>query len=394
MLTIGHFIVGIELVLGVGIALLHIPGPVQRWWSGSLERFERLRVASGVRRAAPLLTQILLLPPRIRDRVGGHGLAPRYVVRWWRALPLAMPIKTLRFVLLLLVLVHVDDMADWEHLRLSADPGPKPGVVQELLSSIVAAPMSVHTWGFGRIGTVAKFLAFALILVAEVLLIKRTDLTSSGSGATYAAYDLEALAGYPDKKSARMEYRRCWPVVALLTVATQCATVLRRWEETQPDCQIPRVSMQPVEQAIWRAHRTRRAKARRHNERQFKAHAALVVGALRRAEARQDSEPGRALEDLIVMLLTIAERYAEGRIDDLLDADQLAGVAPAAPRERLRLVVVGLVVVLVMAGAAVLGLPEAALVPLLPVVVLFVAVVFNRGRMPTAGQLTDLIIPR
>ncbi len=29
-----------------------------------------------------------------------------------------------------------------------------------------------------------------------------------------------------------------------------------------------------------------------------------------------------------------------------------------------------------------------------PVVVLFVAVVFNRGRIPTAGQLTDLIIPR
>ncbi|MCI3277027.1 hypothetical protein [Streptomyces cylindrosporus] len=53
-----------------------------------------------------------------------------------------------------------------------------------------------------------------------------------------------------------------------------------------------------------------------------------------------------------------------------------------------------LTVVLVMAGAAVLGLPDAALIPLLPVVVMFVAVVFHRGRMPTAGQLTDLIIPR
>ncbi|MFF3460721.1 hypothetical protein ACFYXH_41970 [Streptomyces sp. NPDC002730] len=285
--------------------------------------------------------------------------------------------------------MNVDDMADWEHLRLSADPGPKPGVVQEMLSSIVAVPMSVRD-----IGTAANLLAFALFLVAEVLLIKRTNMTSTGSAATHAAYDLEALAGYPDKEGPRMECRRCWPTVALLTVAAQCATVLRRWEETQPDCQIPRVSMQPVEQAIWRAHRTRRARARQHNERQFKAHAALVVGALRRAEARQDSEPGRALEDLIVMLLTIAERYAEGRIDDLLDADQIAGVTPAAPRERLRMVVVGLVVVLVMAGAAVLGLPEAALVPLLPVVVLFVAVVFNRGRMPTAAQLTDLIIPR
>ncbi|MEV0040606.1 hypothetical protein [Streptomyces sp. NPDC050804] len=107
----------------------------------------------------------------------------------------------------------------------------------------------------------------------------------ASNGAALAAYDLEFLDG--EKKSARLEDRRCWPVVALLTVAAQCATVLRRWEETQPDCQIPRVSVQPVERAIWRAHRTRRARAGRHNERQFKAHAALVVGALRQAEARQ-----------------------------------------------------------------------------------------------------------
>ncbi|MFC8241457.1 hypothetical protein [Streptomyces chartreusis] len=56
--------------------------------------------------------------------------------------------------------------------------------------------------------------------------------------------------------------------------------------------------------------------------------------------------------------------------------------------------VVGLAVVLVMAAAAVLGLPDAALIPHLPVVAVFIAVVFNRGRMPTAGQLTYLIIPR
>ncbi|MFF7242038.1 hypothetical protein [Streptomyces collinus] len=305
-----------------------------------------------------------------------------------------MPIKTFRFVVLLFFVANIDKVADWGHLRLAADPGPRPGLVQGLLSRMVAVPESVRHWGFSAIPKTEFLLIVALIVVAEALLIKRINLISPGSTATHAPYDLEALEGYPEKTSARWEDRRCWPVVALLTVAAQCATVLRRWEETQPDCQIPRVSMQPVEQAIWRAHRTRRARARRHNERQFKAHAALVVGALRKAEARQDSDPGRALEDLTVMLLTIAERYAEGRIDCLLDADQLDGVDPAAPRERVRMLAVGLVVVLVMACAAVLGLPEAALVPLLPVVVLFVAVVFNRGRMPTAGQLTDLIIPR
>ncbi|MFF9457347.1 hypothetical protein [Streptomyces flaveolus] len=86
------------------------------------------------------------------------------------------------------------------------------------------------------------------------------------------------------------------------------------------------------------------------------------------------------------MLLTIAERYAEGRVDDLLDADQLAGVTPAAAMERLRAVVVGLTVVLVMAGAAFLGLPDAALIPLLPVVALFIAVVVNRGACQRRGS--------
>ncbi|WP_198351842.1 hypothetical protein [Streptomyces silvensis] len=378
----------------VAMALFLFPGPVQRWGLASLERFERWRADSGVRRAAPLLTQMLLVSPRIQDRVGGHGLAPGYVVRWWRARPLAGPFKVIRFVLLLYIVAHIDDMADWENLRLSAEPGPHPGVVQGLLSSFVAMPMSVLTGGSSAVGRVSAVLFWALVLTAEVRLIKRMNLTSSGRGATLSAYDMEGLTGYADGDSARMEDRRCWPVVALLTVAAQCAAVMRRWEETQPDCQIPRVSVQPVERVIWRAHRTRRARARRHNERQFKAHAALVVGALRQAEARQDSKPGPALEDLTVMLLTIAERYAEGRIDDLLDADHLAGVTPAAPRERLRGIVVGLTVVLVMAGAAFLGLPDAALIPLLPVVVIFVAVVVNRGRMPTAGQLTDLIIPR
>ncbi|MFH9195733.1 hypothetical protein [Streptomyces globisporus] len=394
MFTIGLIVALSPWLLLAGMLLFLIPGPVQRWGKASWERLERRRADSGVRRAAPLLTQMMLLPSRVHDRVGGNGLAPPYVVRWWRALPVAGAIKTLRFAVLLFIVLHVEDMADWEHLRWSADPGPQSGLVQELLSSFVALPTAVLPWDSSAIGRVTKVLFWFLLLTAEVRLIKRTNLTGSGRGVALSAYHMEGLTRYADGESARVEDRRCWPVVALLTVAAQCGVVLRRWEETQPDCQIPRVSVQPVERAIWRAHRTRRARARRHNERQFNAHAALVVGALRKAEARQDSDPGRALEDLAVMLLTIAERYAEGRIDDLLDADQLADVVPAAPRERIRAVVVGLTVVLVMASAALVGLPEAALIPLLPVVVVFVAVVFNRGRVPTTGQFTDLIIPR
>ncbi len=245
----------------VGMALFLFPGPVQRWGLASLGSFERRRADSGVRRAAPLLTQLLVLPPRIRDRVGGHGLASEYVVRWWRARPLAGPFKFLRFVLLLYIVGHIDDVADWENLRWSADPGPHPGVMQTLLSSFVAMPTTVATWDSSTISRGSALLVTAMIMIAEVRLIKRMYLTSSGRGATVAAYDLEGLTGRADGTSVLMEDRRCWPAVALLTVAAQCATVLRRWEETQPDCQIPRVSVQPVERAIWRVHRTRRARA-------------------------------------------------------------------------------------------------------------------------------------
>ncbi|MFF8683148.1 hypothetical protein ACF07F_35060 [Streptomyces sp. NPDC015237] len=177
----------------VGVVLFLIPGPVQRWGAASSERFERLRADSGVRRAAPLLTQMLLLPPRIRERVGGHGLAPGYVVRWWRARPLAGPFKIFRFVLLLYIVGHVDDVVDWEGLRWSADSGPHPGVTQALISSLVALPRSVATWDSSAISRASVLLLVVLILFAEVRLIKRVNLTSSGRGTTLAAYDLELL---------------------------------------------------------------------------------------------------------------------------------------------------------------------------------------------------------
>ncbi|MBT2451801.1 hypothetical protein J7F03_33010 [Streptomyces sp. ISL-43] len=115
---------------------------------------------------------------------------------------------------------------------------------------------------------------------------------------------------------------------------------------------------------------------------------------MRKAEARQDTDPEQALQALTVLLLTIAERYAEGRVGQLLDEEQIGDAEPVVPRERLRLAIVGLMVVLAVAGASLAGLPEAALVALLPVAVIGAAITVNRGKIPTPGQLTDLIIPR
>lgn len=104
--------------------------------------------------------------------------------------------------------------------------------------------------------------------------------------------------------------------------------------------------------------------------------------------------PKEALEDLTVMLLTIAERYAEGRVGELLDEEQIGDATPVVHREHLRQAGVGVTVALVMVGASLVGVPEGALTALLPVVVLALVVLVYRDRGPTPSQLTDLIIPR
>ncbi|NUH36493.1 hypothetical protein HUF15_06870 [Streptomyces samsunensis] len=94
------------------------------------------------------------------------------------------------------------------------------------------------------------------------------------------------------------------------------------------------------------------------------------------------------------MLLTIAERYAEGKVSQLLDEDQIGDAEQVIHREHLRVVAVGGAVVLIMTGAALAGLPEAALTALLPVAVLVAVMLLYRVKGPTPSQLTDLVIPR
>lgn len=140
--TIGLLVALSPWLLLAGMLLLLIPGPVQRWG-------KHLGSASSVgapTRGAPRCSAtdaddaVAASHPRPcrRKRIGTP-----YVVRWWRALPVAGAIKTLRFAVLLFIVLHVEDMADWEHLRWSADPGPQSGLVQELLSSFVALPTAV-----------------------------------------------------------------------------------------------------------------------------------------------------------------------------------------------------------------------------------------------------------
>ncbi|AXL86996.1 hypothetical protein C4J65_00685 [Streptomyces sp. CB09001] len=93
-----------------------------------------------------------------------------------------------------------------------------------------------------------------------------------------------------------------------------------------------------IEPLVLRAHRTRgtmgSSSPRRTVARQ---HAELVAGALRRDLCRVDAEPREALRDLAGKLVTVCERYAEGRVGRLLTEVDLEGVEPVTlARERLR----------------------------------------------------------
>jgi hypothetical protein len=91
--------------------------------------------------------------------------------------------------------------------------------------------------------------------------------------------------------------------------------------------------------------------------REYRKHAADVVGAIRRLEARQDidADTGQVFEEMTHLLVTITERYAQGRTLALLDPEDLKDVDPAVNREWVRLIILGVV----MTGAAIAaGLSE------------------------------------
>ncbi|WP_435217133.1 hypothetical protein [Streptomyces sp. bgisy034] len=133
-----------------------------------------------------------------------------------------------------------------------------------------------------------------------------------------------------------------------------------------------------TEPRVLHAHRTRgtmgsssprRTGARRHAE--------LVAGALRRDLCRVDAEPQEALRDLAGKLVTVCERYAEGRVGRLLPEADLEDVEPVTlTRQRLRETahMVGVIVAMFCGalaawlGCRAAGLPKGLPLELAPVV--------------------------
>jgi hypothetical protein len=93
----------------------------------------------------------------------------------------------------------------------------------------------------------------------------------------------------------------------------------------------------------------------------LKQHARLIVSKLQETERKLDTDPGPALLELGELLLTIATRYAEGRICCLLDDENLNDVQPVGYRmgDALRAAVAVVLTAATVFAVASLDLPQA-----------------------------------
>lgn len=185
-----------------------------------------------------------------------------------------------------------------------------------------------------------------------------------------------------DERLAEVRFR---PVGILLSAATQAARAYLETEAATSLLDAPRIKVHRVERVIRNAWRTRNGRPRRHQRRELKLHAAKVVMALRLAEGQQDIEPGPALKEMTRILVTVAERYAEGKVGELLDHDDhaLVGIDPAPDYEPLRIAGVFAAGVVGAILASLLKFPELAQTLLAAgsaIVMLFI--LFKRAARP------------
>ncbi|MFC8643379.1 hypothetical protein ACWGNY_31785 [[Kitasatospora] papulosa] len=189
--------------------------------------------------------------------------------------------------------------------------------------------------------------------------------------------------------------RSTWPVAVLID-CLGCVGAARRYYQTithpQSAVPTPRVDLSKVEQVVWSAWKLRHRQVPGPRRREYRKHAAEVVGAIRRLEARQDIEADTAVvfEEMARLLVTITERYAQGRTLALLDREDLENVDPAVNREWVRLIILGVV----MTGAAIAaGLSELSAAGSTQVVAVVGAVAWMllyRDRL-TPGDVLDVM---
>lgn len=355
----------------------------------TVERVRRRRDSFAQERASIFMEHIRAM---VAPVTGGHvpdnlpGLAPQCVLLWWRGFLAQVPMMLTLWVMVAIAVTGgslLNGMVD---------------ALRWVAGKVASAPMSLgHMWHS------PPSLAFGLRVALSLFLVVTVFLAVRGVSLSFPESE-RAKQERERRERQRAERGGFLPVVVLLVSAARCSRAYQQWSQGTGVAGVPRVSMRSAERVIWRAYKTRYPAPEsvwhstfglvdigRHHRRALKAHAAQVVGALRAAEARQDAEPAEALREMAVMLVIIAERYAEGRLGQLLDEGRLDPDVSATQGEYLRFLGLGAGVVAAMAAAVSFGIPPDALGPLLGFVVTFGAVIFLRGRIPTPADLVDIL---
>lgn len=317
---------------------------------------------------------------RLPDDLG--DLCSQSVLAWWKRFLGRLPLLT----------------AGW--LCAAAYAWNVGGILSHLLAAIIDAGTWVAGKGKGAPAWPGRAWHHQENLSAMMQVVLYVTLALALVRISYAVYTASPETPRQRTQRVRGEHEIAdrggfFPVLVLLATAAECGHA-NQWLGQAPTLTgAPRVSLRSAERAVWRAHRTRYPSAHgridSHQRKHLKTHAAQVVGALRAAEARQDSDPGQALQDMAIMLVTIAERYSQGRLGRLLNDEWLNADASPMPHESLRLLGLGAGVVLAMTTASLAGVPSEALGPLLGVLAVLGASVFLRGRVTSPADFVDIL---
>lgn len=188
---------------------------------------------------------------------------------------------------------------------------------------------------------------------------------------------------------------RTRPVAVLVDCLARVGSARRYYQnvtQTRSALHVPRVDLSDAERVVWSAWKVRHGPVRGPLRRDYRKHAAEVVGAIRRLEARQNiaDNTGQVFEEMARVLVTIAERYASGNTLALLDPKDVDGVEPAVDREWVRLVILGVAMTGAAIAAGMSELSAAGSTQIVAVVGAVAWVLLYRDRL-SPGDVLDVL---
>ncbi|MGW7172278.1 hypothetical protein [Streptomyces xanthophaeus] len=376
------------------------------WIVGSkvrLKEFLRARITRPARAGMDRLGNVILArftAPMI-PLAPCRSLAFQCVEKWSRAFPMTAGLRLGTLFVVASLVWHEGWIREgWSRPAPAGSP-PSP------LGSLGLKVKNFGEWGWGGLtgipgtaeriwGHPTEVVGLLRTPIVAVLLVCAVPIFVRGT----VAY----LGGHPlgrrqeSRRSHATSEVRYRPVVLLMLCALRCDRACKEHEDRttagRDRVGLERVSVRRVERVVRRAWITGSEggrSPRRHQRRELKRHAGRVVAALRAAEARQDCDAPEALRSLKSMLVKISERYAEGRVRELLDEEDLANMEPVADHSWLHLVLSGAAVVAVLLLVVQISPPELLTGPVLALTITVVVTLVFRGRIPGPADLIDIL---